>query len=101
MANPNVPRGLVHARGVNSQYSTGGLRAYVHASTDATPLYQGDPFTLTGTNYTVNGMSLPGVTRAATSHIIAGFVVGSVPDSRACLPSAAASTDRDLLAGEP
>src|SRR3546814_15232781 len=92
MANPNVPRGLVPARGVNSQYSTGGLRAYVHASTDATPLYQGDPFKLTGTNYTVNGMSLPGVTRAAPTNIIAGVVVGALPSTRDSLPSSAAAS---------
>ncbi len=97
MANPNVPRGLVPARGVNSQYVTGGLRAYVHASGDSTALYQGDPVKLTGTNYTVNGVSLPGITRASTGDVMVGAVVGVLPASRESLPYAAASTERVVL----
>jgi len=97
MANANTPRGLVPVRGVNGQYVSGGLRSYVHADTDATPLYKGDPVKLTGTNYTVLGQSLPGVTRAATGDVIAGVVVGVLPFTRDSAPYAEASSLRIVM----
>lgn len=97
MANANAPRGLVPVRGVNSQYVTGGLRQYAHDSGDGTALYVGDPVKLTGTNYMVNGVSCPGVIRAATGDVICGVVVGINPSSRDTLPYGPASTSYGLF----
>jgi hypothetical protein len=94
MANPNVPFGLRPARGVSSEYVTGGGRHYVHDSGDGTALYVGDPVKLAGANTTVNGVSYPQVVRAATTDVIVGVVVSALPDTRDSLPYVAASTTR-------
>jgi hypothetical protein len=97
MANANAPRGLSPVRGVNSQYVTGGPRAYVHDSGDGTPLYVGDPFKIAGANSTVNGVSMPQIVRASSGDVIDGVVVAALPDSRDSLPYVAASTTRVVL----
>lgn len=97
MANANVPRGFIPVRGVSGQYVSGGLRSYVHDSGDATALYVGAPVKLTGTNYTINGASMPGITLAATGDVIVGVVVGVLPETRDSLPYVAASTSRVVM----
>lgn len=97
MANANAPRGLSPVRGVNSQYVTGGPRAYVHDSGDGTALYVGDPVKIAGANTVVNGVSLPQVVRASSGDVIDGVVVAALPDTRDSLPYVAASTTRVVL----
>lgn len=94
MANANAPRGLSPVRGVNSQYVTGGPRAYVHDSGDGTALYVGDPVKLAGANTTVNGISLPQVVRASSGDVLVGAVVAAGAETRDSLPYVAASTTR-------
>jgi hypothetical protein len=97
MANPNVPRGLVPVRDVASGYVTGGVSSFIHDSGDGTAIYVGAPVKLTGTNYTLYGMSLPGVVLAATTDVIVGVVVGVLPDTATSLPYVAASTSRIVM----
>ena len=97
MANANVPRGLVPARNVSGGYVTGAVQTFVHDSGDSTAIYVGAPVKLTGTNYTHNGGSYPGVVLAATTDVIVGVVVGVLPDTATSLPYCAASTTRALL----
>lgn len=82
MANANTPKGLIPARGVNSQYVTGGLRTYSHAAGDTVQLCIGDPVKLAGTSQTLAGIVTPDVVRAATGDVIAGVVVGMVAATR-------------------
>lgn len=95
--NANAPRGFSPVRGVSSEYVTGGPRACVHPSTDDTALYVGDPVKRNGTNYTVNGVSMPGVIRASSGDVIDGVVVAALPDHRDSLGYVAASTERVVL----
>jgi len=97
MANANIPRGLVPARGVSGQYVTGNVDHFVHDSGDSTAIYVGAPVKITGTNYTVNGQSLPGVVLAASGDVIDGVVVGVLADTRDSLPYVAASTTRIVM----
>jgi len=97
MANANAPRGLVPARGVNSQVVTGGPRLYSHASGDATALFVGDPVKLAGTAQTINGVTTPDVVRAATGDVICGVVVGMLPVTRDSLTYGPASTAYNLF----
>jgi hypothetical protein len=97
MANANAPRGFVPVRGVNSQYVTGGLRAYVHDSGDSTAVFVGDPVKLSGTSSSINGVVMPNVVQAATGNVIVGVVVGVLPDLSTSLSYVAASTTRILL----
>lgn len=100
MANPNVPRGLTPVRGVNSQYVTGGLRAYYHDSGNAVAIFVGDLVTAAGTSTTVASMGgaiLPNVVQSATGDIFQGVVVAIQPVTRDSLPYGPASTGFVLL----
>jgi len=97
MANANFPRGLVPQRGTSGQYVTGNLEHFIHDSGDSTALYVGDPVKITGTNYTLNNQSLPGITRASTGDVMDGVIVAILPDSRDSLPYVAASTSRIVM----
>jgi hypothetical protein len=94
MANATAPRGFQPVRGVNSQYVTGGPRAYVHDSGDGTALYIGDPVKITGAASTIDGVTMPNVIRAATGDVFAGVVVGVKPETSASTPYVVASTTR-------
>lgn len=97
MANANAPRGFIPARGVNSQYVTGGPRLYSHAAGDATALFPGDPVKLAGTSQTINGITTPDVVRAATGDVVVGAVVAINPVTRDTLPYGPASTAYTLF----
>lgn len=92
MANVNNPQGAVPARGVNSQYVTGGTRLYSHASGDGTALYRGDFVKLAGTMQTINGVTTNDVVKASTGDVLVGVVVGINPTSRDTLLYGPAST---------
>lgn len=58
------------------------IRPYVVLATDGTALYVGDFVKLTGTGGTSDyDQTLPGVTQAAATETLVGFVVGFAPNS--------------------
>lgn len=97
MANSNTPRGLVPARGVNSQVVTGGPRLYSHAAGDGTAIMVGDPVKIAGTAQTLNGFTTQDVVRAATGDVICGVCVGILPATRDSLTYGAASAAYNLF----
>lgn len=97
MANANVPMGAVPARGVNSQYVTGGPRLYSHAAGDGTALYRGDFVKLAGTMQTINGVTTSDVVKASTGDVICGVVLSILPTTRDTGLYGAASTAYQLF----
>jgi len=100
MANLNTAKGLIPARGVNSQYVTGGLRVYSHKASDGTALFIGDLVKLAGTNSLIAGVSTPDVVRAATGDVIVGVVEGMVAATRDTTLYGAASTAYQLFVND-
>jgi hypothetical protein len=77
MPNTNNPRGLVPLKQTESGYVNQGLETCYVAAGDATPLYVGDPVTLSGS---ADAAGVIGVTRAGVNGPFKGVVAGFVPD---------------------
>lgn len=100
MANADTPFGLRPVSTVSGQPYTGAARIYATAAGDATAIYVGDPVKLSGTSQTINGRVYADVDQAATGDVIAGVVIGVVPDTRDSLVYRAASTQRLVLVAD-
>lgn len=97
MANVDTPFGLRVAGNVHGSPHSGSVRVFSTASGDGTAIFVGDPVTLSGTSQTIGGVIYNDVDQAATGDILAGVVVGVLPDTRESLIYRAASTVRLLL----
>jgi hypothetical protein len=97
MANVDSPFGLRAVGNLHGAPHTGGIRTFSTASGDGTAIYLGDPVKLSGTSSTVNGVVYTDVDQAATGDVLAGVVVGVLPDTADSLKYRAASTTRLLL----
>lgn len=99
MANADVPSGLRPVSMLDGSPYSASVRIFATASGDATAIFLGDPVILSGTVSTVRGRDYPDVDQAATGDVIAGVVVGVLPETDDSLIYRAASTTR-LLAVE-
>lgn len=99
MANTDAPSGLRPVSMLDGSPYSASVRIFSTASGDATAIFLGDPVILSGTVSTVNGRDYPDVDQAATGDVIAGVVVGVLPETDDSLIYRAASTTR-LLAVE-
>jgi hypothetical protein len=97
MANVDAPAGFKPVRMLDGSPYSASLRTFSTASGDGTAIYKGDPVILSGTSQTINGVVYLDVDQAATGNVIAGVVVGVVPETEASLIYRAASTVRLLL----
>lgn len=98
MANVDSPFGLRAVSMLDGSCYCAGTRTYsTSASGDATAIFVGDPVKLSGTSSTVNGVVYTDVDQAATGDVIAGVVVGVIPDTADSLKYRAASTTRLLM----
>lgn len=82
MANVDTPFGFRPVRYMSGAPYNGAVNAYATASGDATALMIGDPVKLAGTAQTVDDVILQDVTRAATTNVVTGIVVGVKPVTR-------------------
>lgn len=96
MANVDTPFGFRAVGNVHGSPYTGATRIFSTAAGDGTAIYIGDPVVLSGTSQTIGGIVYNDVDQAATGNIIAGVVVGVLPDTRDSLIYRAASTVRLL-----
>ena len=97
MANADTPFGLRPVSMLDGSPYSASVRVFSTASGDATAIYLGDPVILSGTVSTVNGRDYPDVDQAATGNVIAGVVVGVIPETDASTIYRAASTTRLLM----
>jgi len=97
MANVDSPFGLRPVSMLDGSPYSAGVRTFSTASGDGTAIYLGDPVKLSGTSSTVNGVVYTDVDQAATGDVIAGVVVGVIPDTADSLIYRAASTTRLLM----
>src|SRR5690242_931456 len=96
MANTNAPFGLRPVRTIQGNPYNGQCRRYAVAAADATAIFIGDPVLIDGTGSTIGAESFQNVTKAATTDIVQGVVVGVQAETRDSLPYRAASTQRVL-----
>lgn len=97
MANVDSPFGLRVAGNLHGAPHSGGVRVFSTASGDGTAIYLGDPVKLSGTSSTVNSVVYTDVDQAATGDVIAGVVVGVIPETADSVIYRAASTTRLLM----
>ena len=97
MANSDNAFGLRPVSMLDGSPYTASVRIFSTASGDGTAIYLGDPVILSGTSSTVNGRVYTDVDQAATGNVIAGVVVGVIPETDASTIYRAASTTRLLM----
>ncbi len=97
MANPNTPFGLRPVSMLDGSPYSASVRIFSTASGDGTAIFLGDPVNLSGTSSTVNGRVYIDVDQAATGAVIAGVVVGVIPETESSTIHRAASTTRLLM----
>lgn len=97
MANNNAPFGLRPVSMLDGSPYNASVRIFSTASGDATAAFIGDPVILAGTSSTVNGRAYVDVKQAATGDVIAGVVVGAIPETSSSTIYRVASTTRLLL----
>lgn len=94
MANIASPYGFRPVQDATGRPWSGAARLYSTPTGDGTALYIGDPVLLLGTGQTIAGRPYTDVTKAATTDVLEGVVVGVVPITRDSLLYRAASTQR-------
>lgn len=97
MANADTPFGLRPVSMLDGTPYVASVRTFSTASGDGTAIFIGDPVILSGTVSVVNGETYADVDQAATGDVIAGVVVGVVPETANSTIHRAASTTRLLL----
>lgn len=97
MANVDSAFGLRPVSMLDGSPYSASVRVFSTASGDGTAIFVGDPVILSGTSSTVNGRVYADVDQAATGDVIAGVVVGVLPETRDSSIYRAASTTRLLL----
>ena len=101
MANLDTPFGFRPVSMLDGSPYNGATRTYSTVTGDGTAIYLGDPVKLSGTASTINGVAYQDVDQAATGDVIAGVVVGVVPETRDSTIYRAASTARLLMIAPP
>lgn len=100
MANADTPFGLRPVRYRSGAPYNGAANVYSAASGDGTAFFIGDPVKLSGTSQTIAGVVYLDVDQAATGDVIAGVVVGVLPETADSVIYRAASTQRRVLVAD-
>lgn len=101
MANADSPFGLRPIGSLTGAPYNGAIRTYSTAAGDGTAIFIGDPVKLSGTSQTIGDVVYSDVDQAATGDVIAGVVVGVLPDTSSSTLYRAASTARLVQVAPP
>lgn len=99
MANPSIPNGAVPVRSLTGSYE-GNVNLYSVPSSDATLIGIGDFVKLVGTAQTINDVTYPDVSRAATGDVMVGVCTGVLPVTRDSTVYREASVQRVIMVAD-